>query len=198
LQAEYLRLVADRLGLAESVVQSQLQRNRRSSPGRGGPARVHAKVDFDDPHNQTLEEKILRVVLKYPCLIQKFRDSGALEHFHETSLRTIAEALMQTDPGPGQSVAGLYDRLRDADLQETVSRLLLQEDHYGDLEAACLHFDDRLGALKQRQIKKSRKDLLQSIRQAERDGDQLKVKELLQQFQSIYCTRQDLSPDGSP
>jgi DNA primase len=198
LQAEYLRLVADRLGLAESVVQSQLQRNRRSSPGRGGPAMARAKVDFDDPHNQTLEEKIFRVVLNYPCLIQKFRDSGVLEHFHEAGLRAIAEALMQTDPGPGQSVAGLYDRLRDADLQETVTRLLLQEDHYGDLKAACLHFDDRLGALKQRQVRKSRKDLLQSIREAERDGDQLKVKELLQQFQSIYCTRQDLPSDRSP
>jgi hypothetical protein len=198
MRAEYLRLVAERLDVTESVVQEQLQRNRRPAAARATPAQAPARVGREEPHAQTLEEKVLRVVLKYPCLIEKLRESGVLEHFHETRLRTIAEALVQTEAGPEPSVEGLYDRLAEPDLQAIVTRLLLQEDHYGDLEVACLHFDDRVGALKQRRAKKSRKELLHSISQAERDGDQHKVKELLQQFQSSYCTRGDLPSNGSP
>jgi DNA primase len=198
MRAEYLRLVAERLDVTESVVQEQLQRNRRPAAARATPAQAPARVGREEPHAQTLEEKVLRVVLKYPCLIEKLRESGVLEHFHETRLRTIAEALVQTEAGPEPSVEGLYDRLAEPDLQAIVTRLLLQEDHYGDLEVACLHFDDRVGALKQRRAKKSRKELLHSISQAERDGDQHKVKELLQQFQSSYCARGDLPSNGSP
>jgi hypothetical protein len=197
-RAEYLRLVAERLGVAESVVQEQLQSNRRPAATRATPAQAPARVGREEPHAHTLEEKVLRVVLKYPCLIEKLRESGALEHFHETRLRTIAEALVQTEVGREPSVEGLYDRLAEPDLQSIVTRLLLQEDHYGDLEVACLHFEDRVGALKQRRAKKSRKELLQSISQAERDGDQHKVKQLLQQLQSSYCTRRDLPSNGSP
>lgn len=196
-QAEYLRLVAERLGLAESVVQSQLQRKQPTPDRAVSRSAFCAPVKVDDPHPQAIEENILRVVIHYPCLIEKLRESGALEHFQEGRLRAVAEALTHLDPDQEHRVTGLYNLLPDPELQSIVARLMVQDDHYDDLEAACLHFEDRLGALKQRQVRKSRKDLLQSIREAERDGDNHRVRELLQQFQSNCASRGNIPPTGS-
>ncbi len=197
-RAEYLRVVGERLELAESVVQSQLQQKRRPPSDRGMPQVLGAPLAVDGPHPQAIEENILRVVVQYPCLIQKLKDSGAVEHFREGRLRVVAEALTQLDPGQEQELSRLYDQLADSDLRGILARLVMQEDHYGGLEAACLLFEDRLGALRQRQVRQCRKDLLQSIRQAEQDGDSHKVKELLQQFQDSCLTPVSTQPNGAP
>jgi DNA primase len=197
-RAEYLRVVAERLELAESVVQSQLQQKRRPPSDRGMPQALGVPGAVDGPHPQAIEENILRVVVQYPCLVQKLKDSGAIEYFREGRLRAVAEALTQLDPAQEQELSRLCDQFADSDLRAIVARLVMQEDHYGDLDSACLHFEDRLGALKQRQVRQCRKELLQSIRQAEQDGDSHKVKELLQQFQSICLTPGSNQPNGTP
>ena len=196
-RAEYLRVVAERLDLAEAVVQSQLQHKRRQPGDRGLPHVGGVSAAADGPHPQAIEENILRVVVQYPCLIQKLKDSGAIEHFREGGLRAVAEALSRLDPDHDQKLAGLYDQLADSEVRAIVTRLVMQEDHYGDLEAACLHFEDRLGALKQRQVRQCRQELLQSIRRAEQEGDSHKVKELLQQFQDICLTPDATQPNGT-
>ncbi|HBZ56875.1 MAG TPA: DNA primase [Syntrophobacteraceae bacterium] len=182
-RAEYLQVVGERLGLAESVVQSQLQHKRRAPSDRTMAQAPPGSMTSDGPHPQAIEENILRVVVRYPCLISKLKESGAVEHFREGRLRAVAQALTELDPDREPSSAGLCDRLADSELQSIVARLMMQEDPYGDLEAACLYFGDRLATLKQRQVRQSRKDLLQSIGQAERDGDRQKLQNLLQQFQ---------------
>jgi DNA primase len=193
---EYLRLVADRLTLSQAVIQSQLRRKRRHQvrPSTGQPPGNAPRLA--DHHPQTLEESIVRLMINYPSLIEKFRLSGTLDHFQESMLRTIAEELLRMEPAEHAAfeVSRLYDRLADPELQQVVARLLLQENGYGDLEVACLHLDDRLGALQKRREKRSRKDLLESIRKAERIGDDAEVKQLLQQLQNLCFTRSEMAP----
>jgi DNA primase len=193
---EYLRLVADRLALSQAVIQSQLRRKGRQQvrPSTGQAPGTAPRLA--DHHTQTPEESIVRLMIKYPSLIEKFRRSGALDHFQETKLRSIAEELTRMEPVEDAvlDLARLYDRLPDPELQRMVAGLLLQEDGYGALEVACLHLDDRLGALHKRREKRSRKDLLENIRKAERAGNDAEVKALLQQLQSLCFARGEMTP----
>jgi hypothetical protein len=111
-------------------------------------------------------------------------------------LRTIAQVLFEMLDTLGEAfqVNQLYDRLPDQELQQLFARLLLEDDYCGDKESACLYLNDRVGALKQRQLKFERQDLLAAIRLAEQEGNRIRVKELLHQLHNLCLKRPEVVP----
>jgi DNA primase len=193
LRAEYLRLVAERLGLPEKAVRDQLRQKKgeRGSPQPDGSSSSRAHTARSEWQTPTLEESTLRVMIKYPNLIEIAGVSGVLDHFQSEKLRTIAQVLLEMVDTFGEAfqVNQLYDRLPDQELQQLFARLLLEDDYCGNQESAGLYLNDRLGALKQRQMKFERQDLLAAIRLAEQEGNTIKVKELLQQLHNLCLKR---------
>jgi DNA primase len=187
LKAEYLRLIADRLALSETAIQRQLQHEARHHLG-GGPttSRPPAPLALDQAHS--LEENILRMMIQHPEMIEEVKESGAIDCFQETGLRSIAEVVTQiASPPEGDfSPSAVHEQLPDSELKDCFTRLLL--DPY-ELNDARLHLQDWLNALRKRDHKKRRLDLREALRQAEQSGDQVQIRKLVVEIQGIHASQ---------
>jgi len=186
LKSEYVRLIADRLSLSETVIHKQLQHETRH-PGKPKPAaRALAPAQLTQLHS--LEENILRMMIQHPDMIGEVKESGALGCFQETVLRSIVEVLMQVPYPPygDFNPSAVHDQLTDSELRECFTRFLL-DPH--DLSEARLHMQDWLDALLERDRKQRRLNLREALRQAEQDGDQTQVRELLAEIQSLSFSK---------
>ena len=94
LKSEYLRIIADRFSITEKVAEAQLLHEKRGRPESG---RTHFRsVNYPKPPQiESLEEKILRLMIKYPALVECVRESDALGCFEESKLAAMAGLLCQ-------------------------------------------------------------------------------------------------------
>ncbi len=182
LKAEYLRLIADRLSLSETVIQQQLQHDARQFSKAAMTPRAPAPLRLVQSHS--LEENILRMMIQHPDMIGKVKDSGAIGGFQETGLRSIAEVVIQAPyPPEGDfSPRAVHDRLPESELKECFTGLLLDP---FDLDDAPLHLQDWLDAVLKRGRKQRWLDLQAALRQAEQSGDQLQIRRILAEIQGL-------------
>jgi DNA primase len=186
LKAEYLRLIADRLAVSEAVIQRQLQQEAHR-PGRPRSASPPpAPLTLSQSHS--LEENILRMMIQHPEMIEEVKESGAIDCFQETGLRSIAEVVTQVSCSPeGDFSAGVvHEQLPDPELKDCFTRLLL--DPY-DLNDARMHLRDWLDALRKRDHKQRQSDLREALRQAEQSGDQVKIRKLVAEIQGLHSAQ---------
>ncbi len=182
LKSEYLRLTADRLSLSETVIQQQMMREMRHA---GKPRQASRPVAPRGPGQQcSLEENILRIMIQHPDLIRVVKGSGALGCFRESALKAIAEVVTQVPhPPDGDFCPGaVHDRLPDTELRECFTGFLL-DPH--DLSEARLHMQDWLDALLERDRKQRRLSLREALHQAEQNGDQAQIRELLAEIRGL-------------
>lgn len=184
LKSEYLRIIADRFSITEEVAEAELLHERRGRPepvsGRYRPVEYRKQ-----PEMGSLEEKILRLMIKYPELIVCVRESDALCCFEEPKLRAVAEALCQapSDTGVDESDACyLYDLLQEPDLQQLYTRYLLEP---FDLEGPEIQLQHWLQAMDKRTVRKRKKELQQFLLEAERKGDRAQVNKLLVEIRDL-------------
>lgn len=189
LRAECLRLIADRLSLSEKVIEQQFSRGATTS----GKHSASFKVAPLPVCSQTLspEERILRMMVKYPPLIEDVKASGGVKYFQQTPLRAIAEALMQTTyPPQGEFDASVvYELLPSPDLKELFTRILLEGDSYGDLDSARLYMQDGLGVLRKREEEKK----LPSLREVLQEGDADKIQRRMEQIKNLHSPKKKIS-----
>jgi DNA primase len=186
LRAEYLRLIADRLSVSETVIQRQLEHEARRLGRPQTAPRPPAPLRLTQAHS--LEENILRMMIQHPEMIDQVIESGAIDYFQETGLKSIAEVVTRVSfPPEGDFIPGaVHDQLRDSELKDCFTRLLL--DPY-DLNDARLHLQDWLIAVRKRDRKQRRLDLGEALRQAEQTGDQVKIRKLLTEIQGLNFTQ---------
>ncbi len=184
LRSEYLRIIADRFLITEKVAEEQLLHEKQS---RSEPVRAHVRAPDHQrrqPQIESLDEKVLRLMIKHPDLVECVRDSDVLGCFEESRLAVMAGLLCQAGFCRGeQSVSSsLYDLLRESDLHELYTRYLLEP---YDLEEPEIQLRDWLEALAKRTGKKRKKELEQSLREAERTGDRDRVSCLLVEIRNL-------------
>jgi DNA primase len=188
LMSEYSRLIADKLSLSEEVIRSQIQHDKGRTARKAAPAdvRVLGKPSRILPlsGDPGVEECIVRVMIKYPELIEEVRRSEALCHFRESGLKSLGEVLVKAcDAGGGSfEASAVYDLLDDAELRQLYTRFTLE---CGDLSEARLHLRDWLDALCGQKDKWDRLDLRKALRQAEHERNEPRVRDLLAQIQSL-------------
>jgi DNA primase len=190
LESEYLRLIADRLAISETDIQRHFRHEAHRPPGRSQTA-VPPPAPMRLAQTHSLEENILRMMIQHPEMVEDVKESGAIECFQETGLRSIAEVVIRgfsTADGPFRPGA-VYEQLPDSELKDCFTKLLL--DPY-DLKDARLQLQDWLDALRRRGHKRRRLDLREALRQAEQSGDQVQIRKLLSEIQGL-----NLSPDGT-
>ncbi len=183
LKSEYLRIIADRFSITEKVAEAQLLHEKRGRPESG---RNHFRpVNYPkSPQIESLEEKILRLMIKYPALVECVRESDAIGCFEESKLAAMAGLLCQAgfccteEPSP----SSLYDLLRESDLQELYTRYLLEP---YELEEPEIQLRDWLEALIKRVAKKRNKQLEQCLREAERKGDRAEIANILVEIRNL-------------
>ncbi len=164
LKSEYLRIIADRFSITEKVAEAQLLHEKR---GRQESGRNHFRsVNYPKPPQiESLEEKILRLMIKYPALVECVRESDALGCFEESKLAEMAGLLCQAGfcSSEQSSPSSLDDLLRESDLQDLYARYVMES---YELEEPEIQLRDWLEALTKRIAKKRNKELEQCLREA--------------------------------
>ncbi len=183
LKAEYLRIIADRLSISEKVAEEQLLHQKGAETPEPRRAYGKACVYQKQPQVESLEEKVLRLMIKHPSLVQCVRDSDVLGCFEQERLAEMAALLCREGfcSMEGQTPSTLFDLLRESDLHELYTRYLLEP---YELEAPEMHLRDWLEAMAKRAAKKQKKELERSLREAERTGDRDRVASLLREIRN--------------
>lgn len=186
LRSEYLRLISDRLGLSEKTVERQLGYGRKHLPKGPAGRRVPLVVAVDE--TPSLEERIVRLMIKYPELVEEVKTADALECFREYRLKKLAEVLVARSSEASASIGPIpvYDQLPDEETKGIYARFLLDS---GEVREARIHMRDWLQALVGRERKLECSDLREALRQAEQLGDRDQVKCLLARLQDLGIRR---------
>jgi DNA primase len=183
LKSEYLNIIADRFSITEKVAEAQLLHDKR-----GKQEFRHSHPWSPDYSKQaqieSLEEKVLRLMIRYPALIECVRESDVICCFEESKLAAMADLLCQAGVCSAEEydVASVYDVLRESDLHELYTRYLLEPYELEEPEIQIRHWCQ---ALTKRMAKKRTKELQQSLREAERNGDRAQMMNLLMEIRNL-------------
>jgi len=187
LKAEYIRRVAGRLSVPEGAVQEQTGESGRRRPTVQAPPRRALQARVEQPGS--LEESIVRLMIHYPGLIGEVERSGAVKHFSDTKVKTLAEVLLKSPHPPSGvfSAPAVFQQLEDPDLRGLLTRFMMESADLADVET---HLSDWLGALCQLKPRRSRLCALsEALDRAQRDGNMVEVKTLLGQIQSLHSAK---------
>ncbi|MFZ2446926.1 MAG: DNA primase [Syntrophobacteraceae bacterium] len=183
LQSEYLRIIADRFSISEEVAKAQLLHDKRGRTEKDQPSfkKVYTPKT---PEIESLEEKVLRLIIKYPELADFVRDCGAIACFRESRLCAVARVLCGEDACGivEHSSSRFYDLLAEPDLQELYTRYLLEP---YDLYEPEIQLRDWLEALFKREAGRRRKDLETMLREAEQQGDAARIRNILIEIRDL-------------
>jgi len=182
LKSEYVRMIASRLSLSEAVVERQFAHWDRRPRRTFQPHRPILAPRL--PQAQSLEESVVRAMIKHPSLIEEVEASGVIVHFQQPQLKALAEALLEAPCASPEdfNASVVYAMLQDEGLKELFTGFLLEP---GDLSEARIHLQDWLEALSKRKTKETRRSLQEALRRAEQEGDSIQVRHLLAQMQSL-------------
>ncbi|MGA2732101.1 MAG: DNA primase [Syntrophobacteraceae bacterium] len=183
LKSEYLRIIADRFSITEKVAEAQLLHEKRSRPESGhthsGSVNSRKPPEINSP-----EEGIVRIMIKYPDLVECVRESDALGCFEESKLAAMAGLLCQAGfcSAEDSSRSSLDDLLRESDLQELYARYVMEA---YELEEPEMQLRDWLGALLKRIEKMRKNELKQCLLEAERKGDRDQITDILKEIRNL-------------
>lgn len=184
LKSEYLRIIADRFSISEELAEAQLLHEKRGKlPDK--PYRNFKSINCPKASDiESLEEKVLRLMIKNPALIPEVRESGALECFRQSRLCAIAEVLCRGELCGVEefSSSAVYDLLVEPDLQEMFTRYLLEP--YELLEPE-IQLRDWLEALVKRGTRNRKKELEEALLEADKKGDLAQVRAILVEIRNL-------------
>lgn len=175
--ALYLRRIAQRLSVDESVLRSSLadkKELRTASPA--------TRADTWDAH--TIEQRIMRLVLQYPMLWPGVRDRLNIELFEDASSRTILQALLDEALGEGLAIGRLVEKMVDKELCGMVEELSLSEPECPEEEALTVTLA-YVDTLDRRYHKGKLQKLNQEISDAQFNGNESRLMDLLMQKQNL-------------
>lgn len=183
LQSEYLRIIADRFSVGEEVARAQLLHDKRGKPERD-PRPFRKAYVPKAPEIESLEEKILRLIIKYPECADSVKSCGALTCFREAKLCAVAKVICRD--GVCETVefssSQVYDSLTEPDLQELYTRYLLEP---YNIDQPDIQLQDWLEALIKREENQKRKELERALRDAEQQGDTSRIRNILMEIRDL-------------
>lgn len=184
-QGEYVRLLADRLGVREEAIRGQLGRLRRERPGgRGLPAElppvpgVGARV--------LTERELLHLLVVNPAVRESLRGTIFPEAFIEPDHRELAAALL-ADGEEASEPGRLRERLRSETAVSLLSRLLMAEPHARDPVRAA---DACVRRIRGIDLEERIDGLMGALRDADRARDLKRIEELQGELQKLQAQKQ--------
>jgi DNA primase len=173
-QGEYVRLLADRLGVREEAIRGQLGRLRRGHPGA---AEVRAQMPPVPEAGVRLltERQLLYMLVASPVVRESFRGRIAPELFIEPDHRQLAEILLAGGE-QASDLARLRERLQSETAVSLFSRFLIAEEPVP--KDPVREADNCVRRIRRIELEERRVGLQSALSDAERIRDGRRVEEL--------------------
>ncbi|HKV43335.1 MAG TPA: DNA primase [bacterium] len=183
-QEEYVRLLANRLGVREEAIRGQLRRMGRSRPGGWEPRVPAAEQPTSDASGRAVTEReLLHLLVASADARDSLRGVVTPEMFVEPAHRELAAALFAEEAAGTDGSVWLRERLRSETAISLLGRFLITEPSAGDPQRGAQACARRL----RRFVLQERVDDLRvALERAERGGDQVRVGALQIELQELY------------
>jgi DNA primase len=190
-QADYLTRAAQRLGVKEDVLWSEVRgaAGRASSGAAGAGGAAAARPAPAAPAAPARAEvELLKALLAHPAVAAELRQALRLEELESEDCRTVAAtAFALLDRGAGEGFAGKLE-FSDERLNRLVTGWLADPGLPAGAPEARQAALDCLARLRERRQRRASAALQERIRTAQEAGEDEQVRELLAQKQSL-CVR---------
>ncbi len=188
--ALYLRRIAQRLSVDESVLRSSLADKKEMRA-------TSKRLSADTWESHSAGRRIIRLVLQYPMVWSDIRDRLDIELFEDDSGRTVLQALMDNASPEGLSIGRLVENLVDKELCGMVEEMSLSDPECPEEEALAV-VQAYLDILERRQHKGRLQQLNQEIAEAQLAGNEPRLMDLLTQKQSLVRSNAWQRPTPKP
>ena len=184
----HVKKLSERLGLEEAVLLDAMRSIHRGEGGR--------KTDFKHVISKRTypraEETILLIMLHFNHVIPKIAQDGVLEDFENQKLKIIGKMISEKHIEKGMLVlSDLLSDIEDEELKSKISELALLDE---TLEEPSLErtLRDCFHRVKMRALKREEKELLDRIKEVEKEGRPDLLGELLSRRQHLLAKGRDL------
>jgi DNA primase len=187
-QADYLARTAQRLGVKEEVLWSEVRGlGGRSDAGSGGSAAAPAPRPAVAERPRAEEVELVKALLAHPALAAELRGSVVLEEIENEDCRAVAgTAFALLDRGGADGLAGRLhfedERLRRLVTAWAADPGPLAEEHEARRAAA-----DCLTRIRRRRMERESRLIQEKIRSAEAAGEHETVKKLLADKHGLHA-----------
>ncbi|HOG17449.1 MAG TPA: DNA primase [Syntrophales bacterium] len=179
----FVRRVAERLGVEETLLKKEVQKGRfeGNTPGKS-PAAAPEKGAPSD----TLELKIVRMMLQYPDRIPETAESEILQYLREEDTGTVAKAVLDSMRSAGKlDVASLVDGFRRPDDRRKLMQWIMEKEPPLEEQVIDRMFADAIQQLRKRWYRDRHRELKMRLGKAERAGDHETCHSLLTEIQRL-------------
>ncbi len=176
----YLKRLAQNLGVAENVLNSELAKLGK------GPEKETIKIEnipLAAPAH-SVETHILKLLLEEESFIGPTKEEIGPADFNDHRIRAVIERIYHLfEQGQRIHVGSLIAQIEDQSLQHFISSLLAKEESWvGDKKKMHRDFIDRI---KMNRLKSLRQGLLEQIREAEGQGDHPRLDDLKEKYTQL-------------
>ncbi len=180
-QAEYVRLLAERLGVREDAIRSQLRRAGRGKDSAGSVP-VQTRPVPEAAGRAGAEHLLLHLLVAHTSVREALRGMVTPEMFKEAGYRVLAEALLAPEAGardPGEVRA----RLQDETAVSLLSRFLIAEPPAGDPRRVA---EGCVQQIRRYTLQERVDALLEAHRNADRMKDHARMDALRAELEKAY------------
>jgi DNA primase len=198
----YVKELAERISIDESAILEKLRtfsgKNSRSvKPFRafsangagyadsGSVGEIREKRKAAEKPGSRLERRITAMMLQYPDILVEIKRRNLIERFEDPSLKTICRTILELDRSVIKETSEVIARIGERENQNIAASLCISDEKWPHAECIKL--------LSQFESSKNRRngDLLQQIREAEKNNDHGLLIKLLNERQVQVRNRQE-------
>ena len=185
-RSEYLKKLAKALSVD---VQALTMEIKKTAPQNGQGLRMKQREPLKeeaviDQATVRIEYGLLKTLLEDETLVVPTQQEVSCEHFKDTKIREVITKIYELfNDGKKITVSNLMMNFDDPQIHEMLSRLSSEEFSY-QADSKKIH-QDLIERMKGRQLKLTRRQLLEQIRAAEEGGDTFKLDQLKNEFNTL-------------
>ena len=179
-QADYLARAAQRLGVNEEILWSEVRGSGvKSAAGTGAAASAQAPGPGRGERPRAEEVEFVKALLAHPALAAEFRGSVSLEEIENEDCRAVAgTAFALIERGGADGLAGRL-QFEDERLQRLVTGWAADPGPLAEEREARRAAGECLARIRRRRLERESRLIQEKIRSAEADGEHETVKKLL-------------------
>jgi DNA primase len=186
-RALYVKQLAERLDLAESVIWEGLKTQTTSAPAHGSRARLEDAATSPAAGSEyRFEQRIVAMMLQFPEIIPEIAKDRILDNFLHPLLKSIGERILGLPFESSDQLPELLADIEEGPLKQTVVALAISDECWN--RKGCQALLRRF--MESRQKKASGSSMQAAIEAAEREHNDAEVRRLLSEKQKIAVRRE--------